>query len=81
MSMAYLFLNALITSLLSSEVCGAASVYIVLTSTSVRAYLHVLFVLPTFTVSNGRNNKSAWCTSSFVETSNLGLVIFLGAGK
>ena len=43
--------------------------------------MYVLFVLPTLIVSYGRNNKSAWCTSSFADTSNLGLIIFLGAGK
>ena len=75
------FLNALATPLLSLEISGSASMYLVPRSTRVKAYLYVLFILPTLTVSYGKHNKSAWCTSFSADTSNLGLIIFFGAGK
>ena len=73
----YILSNALATSLLSFEVSGSASLYLLPISTTVKAYLYVLWP----TVSYDKNNKSAWWISFGVETSKLGLTIFFCAGK
>ena len=65
------------TSVLSLEVSGSASLYLVARSTRVKANLNVLFIiLLILTVPYGKNNKSAWCTPFSADTSNLGLIMF-----